>query len=162
MACTVAQNECHCVKIELVILTTVRTAPGFCTLRALTTWNTSTTPSVLHLSMVVAMAQNIPDLLTVSLQKKTHTGYSDLTQTALSTPPYPPLNSDLRTLPSVWSHLQWISMGWLPVLLWILDISPMASTMLVRLEQRPSGAQLVMCSCITWWALPSWREGGND
>ena len=49
------------------ILTTVCIAPGFCTLRALTTWNTSTTPSVLHLSMVVAIAQNIPDLLTVSL-----------------------------------------------------------------------------------------------
>ena len=61
-------------RVQLVaILTTVRTAPGFCTLRALTTWNTSTTPSVLHLSMVVAMAQNIPDLLTVSLQEKTHT-----------------------------------------------------------------------------------------
>jgi len=32
-------------------LTTVRTAPGFCTLRAFTTWNTSTTPSVLHHSI---------------------------------------------------------------------------------------------------------------
>ena len=50
--------------------TTVQTAPGFCTRRALTTWNTSTTPSVLHLSMVVAMAQNIPDLLTVSLEEE--------------------------------------------------------------------------------------------
>ena len=50
-----------------LLLTTVVTAPGFCTLRAFTTWNTSTTPSVLHLSIVVAMAQNIPDLLTVSL-----------------------------------------------------------------------------------------------
>ena len=49
-------------------LTTVGTAPGFCTRRALTTWNTSTTPSVLHLSMVVAMAQNIPLRVTVSLQ----------------------------------------------------------------------------------------------
>ena len=60
-SCVIVQ--CH------VSLTTVVTAPGFCTLRALTTWNTSTTPSVLHLSMVVAMAQNIPDLLTVSLQE---------------------------------------------------------------------------------------------
>ena len=50
------------------MLTTVGTAPGFCARRALTTWNTSTTPSVLHLSMVVAMAQNIPLRVTVSLQ----------------------------------------------------------------------------------------------
>ena len=56
----------------LVVLTTVGTAPGFCTRSALTTWKTSTTPSVLHLSMVVAMAQNIPDLLTVSLHTTTH------------------------------------------------------------------------------------------
>ena len=54
-------------------LTTLRIAPGLWTRRALTTWKTSTTPSVLHLSMVVAMAQNIPDLLTVSLQTHTHT-----------------------------------------------------------------------------------------
>ena len=54
-------------KTAIMILTTVCTAPGFCTLRALTTWNTSTTPSVLHLSIVVAIAQSIPDLLTVSL-----------------------------------------------------------------------------------------------
>ena len=57
----------------VVVLTTVGTAPGFCTRSALTTWKTSTTPSVLHLSMVVAMAQNIPDLLTVSLHTTTHT-----------------------------------------------------------------------------------------
>ena len=48
--------------------TKVCTAPGFWTLMALTTWNTSTTPSVLHLSMVVATPQNIADLLTVLLQ----------------------------------------------------------------------------------------------
>ena len=54
----------------------MHTAPGFCTLRAFTTWNTSTTPSVLHRSMVVAMAQNMPLRLTVSLQGRhslTHT-----------------------------------------------------------------------------------------
>ena len=49
-------------------LTTLGTAPGFHTRRALTTWNTSTTPSVLHLSIVVAMAQNIPLRVTVLLQ----------------------------------------------------------------------------------------------
>ena len=52
----------------IISLTTVGTAPDFCTRKALTTWNTSTTPSVLHLSMVVAMAQNIPLRVTVSLQ----------------------------------------------------------------------------------------------
>ena len=48
-------------------LTTVCTAPGFWALMAFTTWNTSTTPSVLHLSMVVVMAQNTAERLTVSL-----------------------------------------------------------------------------------------------
>ena len=50
-------------------LTRVGTAPGFWTRSALTTWKTSTTPSVLHRSMMVAMAQNIPLLVTVSLEK---------------------------------------------------------------------------------------------
>ena len=60
------------------------TAPGFCTLRVFTTWNTSTTPSVLHRSMVVAMAQNMPQRLTVSLQeryRKTHTQSLKITHT---------------------------------------------------------------------------------
>ena len=61
----------------------MRTAPGFCTLRAFTTWNTSTTPSVLQRSMVVAMAQNMPLRLTVSLQ-----GRHSLTHT--STHSHPP------------------------------------------------------------------------
>ena len=43
------------------------TAPGFCVRRALTTWNTSTTPSVLQRSITVAMAQNMPLRVTVSL-----------------------------------------------------------------------------------------------
>ena len=50
-------------------LTRVGTAPGFWTRSALTTWKTSTTPSVLHRSMMVAIAQNIPLLVTVSLEK---------------------------------------------------------------------------------------------
>ena len=47
--------------MNMMLLTRVQTAPGLCTRRALTTWKTPTTPSVLHLSMVVAMAQNIPE-----------------------------------------------------------------------------------------------------
>ncbi len=43
-------------------------APGFCTLRALTTWNTSTMPSALQLSVRMAAAENTQDLPTVSLQ----------------------------------------------------------------------------------------------
>ena len=42
-------------------------APGFCALMAFTTWNTSTTPSVLHLSTVVVAAQNMAERLTVLL-----------------------------------------------------------------------------------------------
>ena len=53
------------------VLTTVRTRPGFWIRWAFTTWNTSTTLSVLQRSMVVAMAQNMPDLLTVSLERDT-------------------------------------------------------------------------------------------
>ena len=41
------------------------TAPGLRILSALTTWNTSTTPSVLQQSIVVAMAQNVPEQLTM-------------------------------------------------------------------------------------------------
>ncbi len=48
-------------------LTTEGTAPGLNTLRAFTTWNTSTTPSVLQRSMVVAMEQYIPERVAVSL-----------------------------------------------------------------------------------------------
>ena len=48
-------------------------APGFCALKAFTTWNTSTTPSVLHLSMVVVAAQNMAERLTVLLYIE-HTG----------------------------------------------------------------------------------------
>ena len=44
-------------------------APGLCTLIAFTTWNTSTTPSVLHLSIVVMIAQNVAERLTVLLYK---------------------------------------------------------------------------------------------
>ena len=108
-------------------LTTVRTAPGFCPLRAFTTCNTSTTPSVLHRSMVVAMAQNMPQRLTISLQERylhTHT---------------------LLTLPDMTStYLQWITMGWLSVSLWTLATSSITSVKVLRLEQRPSKAQLVM------------------
>ena len=49
-------------------LTAVSTAPGFWMRRALTTWNTSTTPSVLHISMAFTREQNTPTRLTVSLQ----------------------------------------------------------------------------------------------
>ena len=51
------------------VLTTVRTRPGFWIRWAFTTWNTSTTLSVLQQSMVVAMARNMPDLQTVSLER---------------------------------------------------------------------------------------------
>ena len=45
-------------------------APGLCILIAFTTWNTSTTPSVLHLSIVVMIAQNVAERLTVLLYKE--------------------------------------------------------------------------------------------
>ena len=69
-------SELWC-EVEMnAVLTTVRTSPGFWIRWAFTTWKTSTTLSLLQRSMVVAMAQNIPDLLTVSLKEewlKSHT-----------------------------------------------------------------------------------------
>ena len=121
--------------------TTLRTAPGFCTLRALTTWNTSTTPSVLHLSMVVAMAQNIPDLLTVSLHTHTHTHT---------------VNTVSYILPT--THLQWTVMGRFPVLLWTFPISSTTPLTLLRLSQLLSGAQLVMRNWLTCWTLPDYAQ----
>ena len=62
---------------------------------AFTTWNTSTTLSVLQRSMVVAMAQNMPDLLTVSLERDTGSSC---------------VGSDMA------ADLQWTTMGLLSVL----------------------------------------------
>ena len=50
-----------------MLLTTERTAPGFCMRIDLTTWNTSTIPSVLHLSITDMTAQKMALRLTVSL-----------------------------------------------------------------------------------------------
>ncbi len=47
--------------------TTVCMAPGFCSLRALTVWNTSTTLSHLQESMQLSRAQNTAHLPTVLL-----------------------------------------------------------------------------------------------
>ena len=160
----------------IVGLTAVRTAPGFCTLRAFTTWNTSTTPSVLHRSMVVAMAQNMPLRLTVSLQERhslthTHTPHT-LTHSHTYTPPlthslthshtYTPhslthslTHTQLHTcahthpLSTSTAHLQCTTMGRLPVLLWTLPTSSITSVTVFRLEQLPSGAQLVMWNWLT-------------
>ena len=110
--------------------TTVGTAPGFCTLRALTTWNTSTTPSVLHLSMVVTMAQNIPDLLTVSLWEEVQK-----------------YMCDRNYLPFM--YLQCTMMGLLSFLVWMSVIIFITLVMVLWLGHLSSGLQLVMCSCTT-------------
>ena len=60
------------------------TAPGFCARSALTTWNTSTTPSVLQRSITVAMAQNMPLRVTVSLHAMIKVS---ITPTFTHTPP---------------------------------------------------------------------------
>ena len=152
-----------------VLRTTVSTAPGFCTLRALTTWKTSTTPSILQHSMVVAMAQNIPERLTVSLQKgkkmdwtvalmpKTDfksilcSQYFNFTTS---------LHIDLKQhrvyLRLV--YLQCTTMGWLPVLIWTLVTSSMTSVIVFRLLQLPSGSQFKTWNWITWCAFPLYKE----
>ena len=56
--------------VDCSVLTTVETAPGLCILTPLTVWNTSTTPSALHCSTALWMAQYIPERPTVSLGRR--------------------------------------------------------------------------------------------
>ena len=53
--------------ISMLKLTTVSTLPGFWRRSALTTWNTSTMPSVLQHLVTLIREQNTPHRLTVSL-----------------------------------------------------------------------------------------------
>ena len=108
--------------------TSVHTAPGFCTLSVFTTWNTSTTPSILHWSILVAMAQNMPQRLTVSLQK-------DITQS------HPNLHVCTHVMPV---YLQCTTMGWLLVFLCTPSTISITLMMVLSSEQLPSAAQLVM------------------
>ena len=50
-------------------------------------------------------------------------------------------------------HLQWTTMGWLPVLICNLVTSLITSMMVLRLEHLPSGSQLIIWNCVTWWAF---------
>ena len=149
-------------RCQYVPLTTVRTAPGFWTRSAFTTWNTSTTPSVLQRSMVVAMEQNIPERQTVSLYserkalrimgvpQKLHThkkrepmNMRCTTQTACfqyrSSHPCLYRSGHAGT-----AYLQWMATGWFPVLRCTLPTSSMTSVTVLRLLQWPLGAQLTM------------------
>ena len=83
-------------------------APGLCTLIAFTTWNTSTTPSVLHLSIVVMIAQNVAERLTVLLYKE---------QRLIVTINRTYSHTEFRTL----TYMPWTTIALLPVLLWTLD-----------------------------------------
>ena len=53
---------------NIILFTSVDTAPGLFILIFLTVWNTSTTPSVLHCSIALLTAQYTPERLTVSLK----------------------------------------------------------------------------------------------
>ena len=50
-------------------------------------------------------------------------------------------------------HPQWTTMGWFPVLICNLVTSLITSMMVLRLEHFPSGSQLIMWNCVTWWAF---------
>ena len=166
----------------------MRTAPGFWARSAFTTWNTSTTPSVLQRSMVVAMEQNIPERQTVSLYsvRKGVKCHGSLTQTTyaqkngadehvvlITQTVYFPYRSQVRcpcALPETClyrsgyrgaAYLQWMAMGWFPVLRCTLPTSSMVSVTVLRLLQWPLGAQLTMWSCVFCWAFPDWGEGGG-
>ena len=56
------------------------------------------------------------------------------------------------------AHLQCITMGWLPVFLWTLLTSSITSVTVFRLEQLPSGAQLVMWNWLTC-CVPNYTGG---
>ena len=60
-------------------------------------------------------------------------------------------NGPLQILLTAVPDLQCTTTGWLPVLLWIADISFITLVMVARWEQLPSGLQLVMCNWTTWW-----------
>ena len=112
-------------------LTTVGTAPGFWTRSAFTTWKTSTTPSVLQRSMTVAMAQNMPLLVTVSLLD------------------WECMLTTLLNYTCVMMYLQCMNIGLFPVFLWTFATSSMVSTTLFGLVHSPSGSQHVMWNWIT-------------
>ena len=54
--------------MDIIIITSEVMAPGLLLLTALVTWNTSTTPSILHCSRAMLAEQYTPVRLTVSLQ----------------------------------------------------------------------------------------------
>ena len=56
------------------------------------------------------------------------------------------------------AYLQCMTMGWLPVLLWTLDTSSITSITTFKLEQLPSGAQLVMWNWLTWYASSNCKK----
>ena len=86
-------------------------APGLCTLIAFTTWNTSTTPSVLHLSIVVMIAQNVAERLTVLLYKE---------QRLIVTINRTHSHTEFSSFDSL-TYMPWTTIALLPVLLWTLD-----------------------------------------
>ena len=133
----------------LLILTTVRTSPGFWIRWAFTTWKTSTTLSLLQRSMVVAMAQNIPDLLTVSLEEE-----GDIYELWIS------WQQDYH-LYVVATHLQWTTIGLLSVLHCTLYISSTTVMMVFGLEHLPWEFQFCIWNWVTCWDLPDYT-GVNE
>ena len=61
----------------------------------------------------------------------------------------PPHSHTAHTHDRATAYLQCITMGWLPVLLWTLATSSITSVTVLRLEQLPSEAQLVMWNWLT-------------
>ena len=126
------------------ILTTVRTSPGFWLRWAFTTWNTSTTLSLLQWSMVVAMAQNIPDLLTVSLEGRRRWHESDSCSWTMV----------VHHLCVVAADLQWTTMGLLSVLRCTLYTLSTTVMMVCGLEHLPQEFQFSIWNWMTCWDLP--------
>ena len=119
--------ECNYGKL---LLTTVRTLPGFWMRSAFTTWNTSTMPSVLQHSVALMNEQNTPHRLTVSLcavsgRKWKHSLHM----------------SNWKRGPSQLAHLPWTTMGLFPVLLCTTNTCSMTAMMAGGEVHRPSEVQ---------------------
>jgi len=152
--------------------TSVGTLPGFWVRSAFTASNTSTIPSVLQRSIPLTRAQKIPQRLTVSLKdcKTVHNTYNHAStgqvsiKNSLFTFHEPqhtlkplPISTKNRYHCTLTSYLPCTTIGLFPHLLCTTNSRLVAATRVLGLAQRPSGVQLLSCSCVTFCTWPDWR-----
>ena len=159
---------CNCKK-NIDLPTSVGTLPGFWVRSAFTASNTSTIPSVLQRSIPLIRAQKIPQRLTVSLKdcKAIHNTYNHASTGQVSiwnsssyfpwTSTHTNIRPENRYPCTFISYLPCTTTGLFPHLLCTTNSRLVAATMVLGLVQRPSGVQLLSCSCVTLCTWPDWR-----